>query len=204
MIPWKGNEKLDAGSRVVGNEVARNKISITSFLFLNLDIYFSYLKKKRNNFLEYRSCIMKNLVCYTRWHISYFRDENYKGQSKDLCRSTYDKREIQWIKEIRKVESNYWKIVVWTDRLIPVEDANRSKIFNFATLFYNIMRSGCVVARRSFSSCSSVCETSLLSAILLNERGERERERKGEKESWFMQVRVLWGNTALKTRPYLA
>lgn len=39
------------------------------------------------------------------------------------------------------------------------------------------MRSGCV-ARRSFRS--SVCETSLLSATLLNERRER---KKGEKES---------------------
>lgn len=45
----------------------------------------------------------------------------------------------------------------------------------FATLFYNIMRSGCV-ARRSFRS--SVCETSLLSATLLNERGEREKKRR--------------------------
>lgn len=36
------------------------------------------------------------------------------------------------------------------------------------------MRSGCV-ARRSFRS--SVCETSLLSATLLNERGERKKKK---------------------------
>ena len=39
------------------------------------------------------------------------------------------------------------------------------------------MRSGCV-ARRSFRS--SVCETSLLSATLLNERGERKKKEKKE------------------------
>lgn len=39
------------------------------------------------------------------------------------------------------------------------------------------------IARRSFRS--SVCETSLLNATLLTWR-----EKKGEKESWFMQVQV--------------
>lgn len=56
------------------------------------------------------------------------------------------------------------------------------------------MRSGCV-ARRSFRS--SVCETSLLSATLLNERGEREKKERRKVDSCKCKYR---GNTALKTR----